>query len=259
MARKRLLSIGFFENEELAQLPDKARLLFAGLWLLADRAGRLEDRPLRIRGQVFPYEMVDCDVLLTHLAGGGFIRRYVVGDQRIIAIPKFLVHQNPHIREPESRLPAFSQCLGSADARTMPASDAHSSSPAVLDPVIDPVSDPETVKERTTPPALRPRAARPKQSLVPEGFAEFWDAYPLRVSRLAAERAWSKLSPNAGLQARIKAAVEAQRATLTFLKDGQAATWLTGARWEDDTVKVSDPTDAVWDSLEARVNSRSMS
>ena len=43
--RTRLLKPGFFMNEELARLPVRARLLFAGLWCLADREGRLEDRP----------------------------------------------------------------------------------------------------------------------------------------------------------------------------------------------------------------------
>lgn len=147
MARARLLKIGFFENEHLAQLPDKARLLFAGLLLLADRAGRLEDRPRRIRAQVFPYETVDVETHLGELADAGFIVRYVVSDTAYIWIPKFLVHQHPHQREAPSTIPAFSQDLGSARAEHGPSTGSalteHKASPAV--PVSDPDPVPETV------------------------------------------------------------------------------------------------------------------
>ena len=38
-----------------------ARLLFVGLWTIADRNGRLEDRPKRIRAELFPYDEIDAD------------------------------------------------------------------------------------------------------------------------------------------------------------------------------------------------------
>ena len=61
MARARLLKPGFFRNEMLAELPHATRLLFAGLWLISDREGRLEDRPKRIGADIFPYETLDVD------------------------------------------------------------------------------------------------------------------------------------------------------------------------------------------------------
>ena len=104
--RSRILRPGFFENDELARLPDKARLLFAGLWCLADRAGRLEDRPPRITKKLFPYEDVDVDPLLEALAGAGFISRYAGPDgRRCLHVTKFLVHQSPHVKEVPSTLP----------------------------------------------------------------------------------------------------------------------------------------------------------
>jgi hypothetical protein len=104
--RTRLLRPGFFENEQLAALPPHARLLFAGLWLLADRAGRLEDRPVRIKAALFPYEDVDVDPLLDLLAASGFITRYTTGSYRGVYVMKFLAHQMPHMREAPSTLPA---------------------------------------------------------------------------------------------------------------------------------------------------------
>ena len=47
MARARLLKPGFFTNEDLCELPAFGRLLFAGLWTIADREGRLEDRAIQ--------------------------------------------------------------------------------------------------------------------------------------------------------------------------------------------------------------------
>jgi hypothetical protein len=45
---------GFFKNEVLGTAVPILSLLFSGLWGLADREGRLEDRPLRIKAEIFP-------------------------------------------------------------------------------------------------------------------------------------------------------------------------------------------------------------
>lgn len=67
--RIRSIKPSFFLDEDLAALPFEARLLFAGLWCLADKAGRLEDRPKRIHAMLFPYEpKVDVNGLLDRLA-----------------------------------------------------------------------------------------------------------------------------------------------------------------------------------------------
>jgi hypothetical protein len=67
MARTRYIKPGFFQNDKLAELGPWHRLLFAGLWTLADSAGRMEDRPKRIKGQLFPFDDVDVDAMLNDL------------------------------------------------------------------------------------------------------------------------------------------------------------------------------------------------
>lgn len=105
--RARLLKPGFFLNEDLAKLPLAGRLLFIGLWCLADREGRLENRPVRIKAAVFPYNgEIEIDALLDQLADSGLIARYEVNGTACIHIPTFLKHQHPHPRESESTLPA---------------------------------------------------------------------------------------------------------------------------------------------------------
>ncbi|MGC8723389.1 MAG: hypothetical protein ACP5VF_05910, partial [Acidobacteriota bacterium] len=106
MARSRNLKPGFFTNDLLAEVPPLGRLLFAGLWTLADREGRLEDRPKRIKAQLFPYDDCDVDALLEELAKRRFIQRYEVDGLRLLQVTTWHRHQNPHIKEPESTLPA---------------------------------------------------------------------------------------------------------------------------------------------------------
>lgn len=105
MARIRSIKPAFFLNEDVASLSFEWRLLFIGIWTQADRAGRLEDRPLRLKATLFPYDGVDVEVGLKRLAEAGLIVRYVVGDQRVIAVPTFAKHQQPHVREAETELP----------------------------------------------------------------------------------------------------------------------------------------------------------
>ncbi len=105
--RSRNIKPGFFKNEILGVLDPLARILFSGLWCMADREGRLEDRPLRIKIEVLPYDNCDVDDLLKGLQENGFIQRYEVNGEGYIQIVNFLKHQNPHIREKASEIPPF--------------------------------------------------------------------------------------------------------------------------------------------------------
>lgn len=105
MARARSLKPGFFTNEDLIELPFEYRLLFAGLWTQADREGRLEDRPKKIKLNVFPGDDVDCDAGLNALQSRGFILRYSANDKKFIQILSWAKHQSPHVKEAASSIP----------------------------------------------------------------------------------------------------------------------------------------------------------
>ena len=105
MPRSRNIKPGFFRNADLVELPVEARLLFVGLWTLADREGRLEDRPKQIKMEIFPADCFDCDALLTSLASTGMIERYEVGGKRYLHVVNFTKHQNPHRDERNSVIP----------------------------------------------------------------------------------------------------------------------------------------------------------
>lgn len=109
MARARNIKPSFFANDDLADIAPLGRLLFIGLWTVADRDGRLEDRPRRIKAEVLPYDDCDVDGLLDHLQKHGFIQRYEVGGERFIQVVNFKKHQNPHIKETASSIPAHDE------------------------------------------------------------------------------------------------------------------------------------------------------
>lgn len=84
---------------------------------MADKEGRLEDRPLRVKAEVFPYrEGLDVNGYLTQLERWGFIHRYEVAGLRVIQVVNFQKHQSPHHTERASELPAIpAGCLITVD------------------------------------------------------------------------------------------------------------------------------------------------
>lgn len=73
-----------------------------------------------------------------------------------------------------------------------------------------------------------------------ERFALFWKAYPRKVAKANAEKAWNKLKADTELFGEIMSALEIQKRSSQWNKDdGQfiphASTWLNQRRWEDDT------------------------
>lgn len=106
MPRARNIKPAFYKNEALAECSPLARLLFSGLWCIADREGRLEDRPKRIRVEILPYDDGSVDDMLQELHESGFILRYESNGQRYIQVLNFSKHQNPHHKEQPSTIPA---------------------------------------------------------------------------------------------------------------------------------------------------------
>jgi hypothetical protein len=144
----------------------------AGLPCWADSAGRLEDRPLKLKMQMFAADDVDANALLNELNDAGYIIRYVADNIKYIQIVSFEKHQNPHCKEPES---------------TIPEPDKNSTSTGVEVigyrlKVIDSIK--EESKERTI------REAKPENAR----FEEWWIAYNKKVDRKKCEAKWSKIN-----------------------------------------------------------------
>ncbi len=107
--RARNIKPGFFMNEEIGELDSSCRLLFIGLWCMADRDGFLKNRPKRIWAELFPYNQTFISKVcpwLDNLASKNLIRFWCndEGEKVVIEIINFLKHQKPHRREKESEI-----------------------------------------------------------------------------------------------------------------------------------------------------------
>ena len=107
MSRIRTIKPEYFLDDEIAQLHPLTRILFTGLWCLADKAGRLEDKPLKIKVQILPYDKHDVNAELDVLHDKGFILRYEVEGKKYIQIRTFTKHQRLHHTEKESDIPPY--------------------------------------------------------------------------------------------------------------------------------------------------------
>lgn len=72
------------------------------------------------------------------------------------------------------------------------------------------------------------------------GFDEFWSAYPKKVGKDDARKAFLKRKPDGELLALMLAAIAAQRESQAWIRDGgqyipNPSTWLNQGRWQDET------------------------
>jgi len=81
------------------------------------------------------------------------------------------------------------------------------------------------------------RCDMPKQ--MQDAFDAFWAAYPKKVSKGAARKAWKQIQPDSELLAKMLAALGRARTCQSWTKDGgqyipYPATWLRAEGWEDE-------------------------
>ena len=116
MARARNIKPAFFNNDLLAEIDPIGRLLFIGLWTIADFKGDIEWREKKIKAQVLPYDNCNVKNIAINLDNLGFIRFYSDSDTTYINITNFSKHQNPHKNEREkgSDIPEYTELMRQA-------------------------------------------------------------------------------------------------------------------------------------------------
>lgn len=92
----------------------------------------------------------------------------------------------------------------------------------------------ESREEGRKPPRSSARAAS-----LPDGFGQFWSAYPVKKAKAEAVKVWAKLHPDDQLRAEILAGIERERGSEQWTRDGgrfipHPTTWLNQRRWEDE-------------------------
>ena len=132
-ARQRTLHPGFWQSDQLLQLTQWHGLLFQGLWNLADREGRLEDRPYKIALRlplIFQWLNKDdpdhgidsredgaiTDEWLNDLVGQTLIDRYEVDGLKIIQVLHWDKFQRPSGHEPPGTLPERNYSVNSQNS-----------------------------------------------------------------------------------------------------------------------------------------------
>lgn len=217
VARIRTIKPEFWTSEKIVECSVNARLLFIGLWNFADDEGRMEDKPKRIKMQVFPgddFNSDDVAGMLQELSKNDLIIRYSIDGKEIIQV-KGWDHQR--IDKPnQSKLPPYSE----NDPR----------------PIREP-SPPEREKERDSSDSSEKEIGRAKRAphnsgtKIPPGFpgeAEF--AYPR-------SRGWSETQIQ-------EQAFEFREYWLSpdAAKGGRKKDWkLTWERWVRNTRRTSSP------------------
>lgn len=176
MARSRNIKPGFFKNEILVTLPFEYRLLFIGLWTMADREGRFEDRPTKVKMELFPADNIDVDAGLQALHDNGFILRYSYDGRQYCQILAWGKHQNPHHKEQPSLIHA---------------PDMPQACPVVAVLIPDSLSldslSLDCPAAPDTPSAIKPQRKKPKTSM-PDDFT-----VSARVTAWAAEKGHGQL------------------------------------------------------------------
>lgn len=110
MARIRSVKPEYWTDQDLAeQVSRDARLLYIGLWNLADEHSRLRGDPRYIKGQVFPYDddltPDEVEELLDALALAGKLVRYRTGSGTYVFLPNLAKNQRLEPEKVQSKLP----------------------------------------------------------------------------------------------------------------------------------------------------------
>ena len=92
-----------FEAEQNSEFP--LRLIFIGLFTVADAEGRFRRRPRQLKLDILPYDDINFSAALSALAEFGSVQRYEYQGECYGYIPTWRKHQSINQREPESMLP----------------------------------------------------------------------------------------------------------------------------------------------------------
>jgi hypothetical protein len=232
VSRSRNIKPGFFKNDRLAECDTLARLLFIGLWCEADRAGRLEDRPKRIKAEILPYDECSVDDLLQQLAAKGFIQRYQADGERYIQVLAFSKHQNPHVKEPPSTIPA----PGESGASPVLDLFKHGSGPADSLLLIPDSLNQEKHVASGDDDGGQKEASEPFGSR----FDEFWEAYPSagRQAKKLCKQKWRAKHLNAKADQILADLADRAKHHEKWINGyvPNASTYLTQERWTDPIV-----------------------
>ena len=269
MARIRSIHPGIWTDEAFVSASPYARLLFIGIWNECDDQGAFEWKPVQLKMRLMPADNVDIAALLEELETSDRIRRYSLDGRHYGAVRNFQIFQRPkkpnsiHPMTDEIRNFVASKAVGSepdddevgGGSEPTPFSNASSSPPPPLKVVSSSQAVPHQfgTGSRISPQMEdggdkgrrkeedRSLRSLPRQAGAAEAFNDFWAAYPRKVGKNAARKAWTAALKGGADPQAIGLALAAQR----WPDDPQfiphPSTWLNGGRWQDDPTAAAPP------------------
>jgi hypothetical protein len=246
MARMRSTKPEFWGDQELCQLPRDTRMLYHALWNFADEEGRAQGEPRLIKGNCFPLDdditLEIIVVMLAQLAKVGRVVRYTVHGALYLYLPKLAQHQRLEPERVPSRLPPPPE--GGEPPAKRPRVRPNQSPPDLNEQSPDlneksPVRAPAHVNLLPATGRSSRETARAENGHAPpeqpDPFDEFWSAYPRRVAKPDAKRAFARVKvPVAEVMAGLAAWANYWARDGTQLKYvPYPATFLNQCEWQD--------------------------
>lgn len=176
---------------------------------------------------------------VANLAMSGMVTLYMVDGEPYLAFPNWDKHQQ--IRAKTSKFPAPEDGILVHDIKCNQM-------------ISDDIRCPRNPIQSNPNPNTNPIQNAQARGVAADGFEKFWSAYPKKVGKDAARKAWPK-TKDVSIDI-ILAAVENQKRSAQWQKDnGQyipnPATWLNQGRWQDVVTPVSGYVDGTHRELDA--------
>lgn len=253
MARSRNIKPGFFKNEVLSSLDPHTRLLFAGLWTIADREGRFEVRLEKIKAELFPHEQVMLEACMTQLWDKQFLTFYEAGEKHFGQVNNWTKHQSPHHKEVASEIPACKQEKIFKDQEDIYAWLKHGS--CMNQSRFNKNASCPTDSLNLIPDSLNSDSGQPA-----DRFDDWWDAYPNKVKKKPCREIWKRRKLNTRADELI-ADVERRKAEDGRWLEGfipDPTTYLNQDRWDDELTKRREKkqTEELWKLTDAELIER---
>lgn len=230
----RILREGILDSESVCSLTFPAEVFYRRLMSVVDDFGRFDGRVSVLRSRLYPLQIekvreADISRWIAECEKAGLIVLYVVDGKQYVLFnktdtPRAASSKYPPPPSGVSGKPPTSSGDGCTQTQTSVNSCAQTHASV---PYSDSYSDASSYSDKDTP-------------IVPSSlFAKFWTAYPRKTAKANAEKAFAKISPSAELFAAMIAAINRQKLSDQWHRDGGAfiphpATWLNGRRWEDE-------------------------
>jgi hypothetical protein len=221
MPRSRVIKPEFWNDEKLAKVSRDARLTFIGVWTCSDDFGVTKGNEAWLKSQIYPYEdgikLSKFEEWLGELEELKVIIPFKFHEEKFYYIKNFSKHQK--VDHP------------SKNRNPEPPEDIESDSYSYLSNIL--AKDSREFRDETE------YKQNINRNSIVQGFDEFWKAYPKKVGKQEAKKAWERQNGNRPTLEVIISKIESLKHTEQWTKqNGQfipnPSTWLNRGGWDDE-------------------------